>query len=52
MCVVAQLCRALDGNPLAIELAAARLPLLGLAGVADALGERLRLLRAVTPGSG
>ena len=49
--VVAQLCRALDGNPLAIELAAARLPLLGLAGVADALGERLRLLRAVTPGS-
>ncbi len=34
----------LDGNPLAIELAAARVPLLGIRGVAASLGERLRLL--------
>ncbi|MBS0446175.1 MAG: winged helix-turn-helix domain-containing protein [Proteobacteria bacterium] len=41
---VIQLCRALDGLALAIKLAAARLPLLGLEGVAARLGERLRLL--------
>lgn len=35
----AAICRALDGSALAIELAAARVPLLGLAGVAAALGE-------------
>ncbi|MCU0938535.1 MAG: helix-turn-helix transcriptional regulator [Burkholderiaceae bacterium] len=33
----AAICRALDGSALAIELAAARVPLLGLAGVAAAL---------------
>ncbi|MCW5612093.1 MAG: winged helix-turn-helix domain-containing protein [Rubrivivax sp.] len=33
----ASICRALDGSALAIELAAARVPLLGLAGVAAAL---------------
>ncbi len=38
------LCRRLDGLPLAIELAAARIPLLGLRTVHDHLGERFRLL--------
>jgi predicted ATPase/DNA-binding winged helix-turn-helix (wHTH) protein len=38
------ICRHLDGIPLAIELAAARLPLLGLEGLRGRLGERLRVL--------
>ena len=38
------LCLQLDGIPLAIEMAAARLPLLGLEGVLQRLDERLRLL--------
>ena len=38
------ICRELDGIALAIEMAAARVPLLGLAGVREKLGERLRLL--------
>lgn len=38
------ICRALDGNALAIELAAARVLLLGLPGVAAALDQRLLLL--------
>lgn len=42
---VIDLCRALDGLPLAIRLAAARQPLLGLAGIGARLGERLLLLR-------
>src|SRR6185295_6140310 len=37
-------CHALDGLPLAIELAAARLPLLGLSALTAALDQRLRLL--------
>lgn len=44
--LVAQICRELDGIPLALELAAARCPLLGLQGVAQRLGDRLRLLRS------
>ena len=40
------LCRSLDGLPLAIELAAARVPLLGLRTVHDRLDERFRLLTA------
>lgn len=42
--LVADICRRLDGLPLAIELAAARLPLLGLAGLRDRIDDRLRLL--------
>jgi predicted ATPase/DNA-binding winged helix-turn-helix (wHTH) protein len=41
-----EVCRALDGLPLAIELAAARLPLLGLRGLLGRLDERLRLLNS------
>ncbi len=41
---VSTLCRLLDGSPLALELAAARLPLLGLAALVDGLGQRLSLL--------
>jgi non-specific serine/threonine protein kinase len=45
--LVRQLCTQLDGLPLALEMAAARVPLLGLQGVLDALGERFALLRPV-----
>jgi predicted ATPase/DNA-binding SARP family transcriptional activator len=41
---VARVCRALDGLPLALELAAARVRTLGPAGTADRLGQRLSLL--------
>lgn len=41
---VAQICRQLDGLPLAIELAAARLPLLGLDGLRQRLEDRFRVL--------
>ena len=43
---VVEICRRLDGLPLAIELAAARVPLLGVEGVRERLGERFRLLTA------
>lgn len=42
--VVVDICRQLDGIALAIELAAARVPLLGTDGVKARLGERLRML--------
>jgi predicted ATPase len=41
---VAEICRGLDGVALAIELAAARLPVLGLDGLEAGLDDRLRLL--------
>ena len=41
---VADICRRLDGLPLAIELAAARVRLLGVHGLRDRLDERFRLL--------
>jgi hypothetical protein len=40
----AEICRKLDGVALAIELAAARLPVLGLDGLAAGLTDQLRLL--------
>lgn len=42
--VVASICRRLDGMPLAIELAAARLRSLSLAGLSERLDHRFRLL--------
>jgi predicted ATPase/DNA-binding winged helix-turn-helix (wHTH) protein len=39
-----RLCRRVDGVPLAIEFAAAQVGLLGVEGVAEQLGDRLRLL--------
>ena len=41
---VASICRELDGLPLAIELAAARVPLLGLDGLRTRLRERFNVL--------
>lgn len=41
---VAEICRRLDGNPLAIELAAARLPMLGAAELVRRLEDRFRVL--------
>ena len=40
----AEICRALDGIPLAIELAAARVPVLGVGGLHERLNERFRIL--------
>ncbi len=39
------ICRQLDGVALAIEMAAARMPMLGVGGVHALLGDRLRVLR-------
>jgi predicted ATPase/DNA-binding CsgD family transcriptional regulator len=49
---VAAICAALDGSPLAIELAAARLPSVGLDGLESGLGDRLRLLDGARRGGG
>ncbi len=41
---VIDLCRQLDGLPLAIELAAARAPMLGVQRLANSMGDRLKVL--------
>lgn len=41
---VVDICRELDGMPLALELAAARVPLLGVQGARQHLSQRLRIL--------
>ena len=46
---VVRITRALDGLPLAIELAAARVRVLGVEGTIDRLGEALSLLRRSAP---
>jgi predicted ATPase/DNA-binding winged helix-turn-helix (wHTH) protein len=46
---VIELCRHLDGVALAIKLAAARVPVLGLRGLAARLGDRLKLFRNADP---
>lgn len=43
---VTEICRRLDGNPLALELAAARVPALGVSALLERLGDRLRLLKS------
>lgn len=43
--IVAEICRRLDGIPLALELAAARVPALGLAALLERLDDRFRLLK-------
>ena len=45
LAVIAEICRRLDGIPLAIELAAARTRLLSPAQIGDRLDDRFRLLR-------
>lgn len=46
---VASLCRLLDGVPLALELAAARVPMLGVARLGRELAEGLELLQTGSP---
>lgn len=48
---VADICRRLDGIPLAIELAASRARTVGVAEIAARLDERFRLLRGVRRGT-
>ena len=45
---VVRICRALDGIPLALEIAAARVRAIGVRDIADRLSARFRLLRALT----
>ncbi|WP_414738748.1 helix-turn-helix transcriptional regulator [Mycobacterium haemophilum] len=49
--LVADICRSLDGMPLAIELAAARLRSMSLAEIADSLNDRFRLLTSAASAS-
>jgi predicted ATPase/DNA-binding winged helix-turn-helix (wHTH) protein len=43
--LIAEICRRLDGIPLALELAAARVPALGLAALLERLDDRFRVLK-------
>jgi len=47
--LAATICERLDGIPLAIELAAAQTPVLSLAGIAERLDDRFRVLRSSAP---
>jgi predicted ATPase/DNA-binding winged helix-turn-helix (wHTH) protein len=49
--IVTEICRSLDGVPMALEMAAAQVPLLGLEGLRAQLDKRLKLFstRAQTP---
>jgi predicted ATPase/DNA-binding winged helix-turn-helix (wHTH) protein len=47
---VGEICRRLDGVPLALEMAAARLHILGLSGLRAGLAERLKMLRGMPNG--
>lgn len=49
--LITEICRRLDGMPLAIELAAARLRSMSLTEIAESLGDRLRLLTTSTSGA-
>ena len=49
--IVVEICRRLDGIPLAIELAAARTRVLGVSEIARRLDERFGLLKAIRRGS-
>jgi predicted ATPase/DNA-binding winged helix-turn-helix (wHTH) protein len=49
--VIVEICRRLDGIPLAIELAAARARSIGVAEIAQRLDERFGLLKAMRRGS-
>jgi predicted ATPase/class 3 adenylate cyclase len=49
--IIADICRRLDGIPLAVELAAARVRSLGLPELQSRLGDRFRLLRGAGRGS-
>ena len=49
--LVAEICRRLDGIPLALELAAARVPALGLAVLLERLDDRFRLLKLAGRGA-
>ena len=46
----AEICETLDGLPLGIELAAARMAAMGVVEVRDRLADRFRLLQGSTPG--
>jgi predicted ATPase/class 3 adenylate cyclase/DNA-binding CsgD family transcriptional regulator len=46
----AEICETLDGIPLGIELAAARMAAMGVVEVRDRLADRFRLLQGSTPG--
>ncbi len=48
---VVDICRCLDGMPLALQLAAARLPMLGAAALARGLAERFTLLQSGARGA-